>query len=579
MLNWFKLRKRENGGTTANIDNESSPTSSSVSGTPSSLQADSPVDSKTGRRKSVSLRVDDVAPIIDSFPERTQAGDLFSATVRGRRPPPTGTTMADQMDLLREQVKMLAGEVALCTSSLKRLSEQAASNPDDLHLQAQMQNLKDEIQEKKRQMQVLERRMVGSVDSSPNTANILEMSQTISKITAQLNEKTFELEIKTADNRVLQEQLQAKISELNAMQEEILLLRQQLNSAMKKRSTEEAQPTVPSDISSWLNPGSLSGELRSVEENLDVDTPVLTEQLSRVCLKDVDEETPLQSQVLMQAAEIENLKQDKVRLIEQKDGLEVHSQKLAEEAAYAKELASAAAVELKALAEEVTKLSYQNAKLTSDLQVAQDLNFGRAGSSFKYGQNDLSQDYPAGRRGTVSADIRRDLIASHEREAALETILMEKEQKEAEVQKRIEEAKQREADLENELANMWVLVAKLKKGQENPDEVTQGGLNACRDCKCRNLTGDNNTSYSIERDNISNETRVDENKANGNALEELKVSLEYERQRRLGVESILSQLKSENLDGLDLATLDELQSLHVDAITKLCHAKCARHAL
>lgn len=43
----------------------------------------------------------------------------------------TGSTITDQMDLLREQMKMLAGEVALCTSSLKRLSEQAASNPED----------------------------------------------------------------------------------------------------------------------------------------------------------------------------------------------------------------------------------------------------------------------------------------------------------------------------------------------------------------------------------------------------------------------------------------------------------------
>lgn len=39
------------------------------------------------------------------------------------------------MDLLREQIKMLAGEVALCTSSLKRMSEQAAKNADDVHLQ------------------------------------------------------------------------------------------------------------------------------------------------------------------------------------------------------------------------------------------------------------------------------------------------------------------------------------------------------------------------------------------------------------------------------------------------------------
>lgn len=43
----------------------------------------------------------------------------------------SGTTITDQMDLLREQVKMLAGEVALSTSSLKRLSDQAAINPED----------------------------------------------------------------------------------------------------------------------------------------------------------------------------------------------------------------------------------------------------------------------------------------------------------------------------------------------------------------------------------------------------------------------------------------------------------------
>jgi hypothetical protein len=47
----------------------------------------------------------------------------------------TGTTMADQIDLLREQIKMLAGEVAFCTSSLKRLIEQAANNPDDMQIQ------------------------------------------------------------------------------------------------------------------------------------------------------------------------------------------------------------------------------------------------------------------------------------------------------------------------------------------------------------------------------------------------------------------------------------------------------------
>lgn len=46
----------------------------------------------------------------------------------------SGTTITDQMDLLREQVKMLAGEVALCISSLKRLSEQATNRPEDAQL-------------------------------------------------------------------------------------------------------------------------------------------------------------------------------------------------------------------------------------------------------------------------------------------------------------------------------------------------------------------------------------------------------------------------------------------------------------
>lgn len=47
----------------------------------------------------------------------------------------TGTTVTDQMDLLHEQVKMLAGEVALCVSSLKRVSEQSVKNPENLQLQ------------------------------------------------------------------------------------------------------------------------------------------------------------------------------------------------------------------------------------------------------------------------------------------------------------------------------------------------------------------------------------------------------------------------------------------------------------
>lgn len=40
-------------------------------------------------------------------------------------------TMSDQMDLLVEQAKMLAGEIAFSTSTLKRLKEQCANDPEN----------------------------------------------------------------------------------------------------------------------------------------------------------------------------------------------------------------------------------------------------------------------------------------------------------------------------------------------------------------------------------------------------------------------------------------------------------------
>lgn len=56
----------------------------------------------------------------------------------------------------------------------------------------------------------------------------------------------------------------------------------------------------------------------------------------------------------LQEIENEKLKIEQVQLSEENSGLRVQNQKLAEEASYAKELASAAAVELKNLAGEVT---------------------------------------------------------------------------------------------------------------------------------------------------------------------------------------------------------------------------------
>lgn len=164
--------------------------------------------------------------------------------------------------------------------------------------------------------------------------------------------------------------------------------------------------------------------------------------------------------------------------------MRVQNQKLSEEASYAKELASAAAVELKNLAGEVTKLSLQNAKLEKELMTVRDLANSRVAVQMVNGVNRKYSDARSGRKGRISSrandlsgaglddfdswsldadDLRLELQARKQREAALESALSEKEFVEEEFRKKAEEAKKREEALENDLANMWVLVAKLKK--------------------------------------------------------------------------------------------------------------------
>jgi len=186
-----------------------------------------------------------------------------------------------------------------------------------------------------------------------------------------------------------------------------------------------------------------------------------------------------------QEIENEKLKLEQVQLSEENSGLHVQNQKLSEESSYAKELASAAAVELKNLAGEVTKLSLQNAKLEKELMAARDLaNTRSAVTHTVNGVHRKYNDPRSGRKGRVSSranenmgpgrdeleswslevdDLKMELQARKQREAALEAALAEKEIMEKEHRNRVEEAKKRESSLENDLANMWVLVAKLKK--------------------------------------------------------------------------------------------------------------------
>lgn len=243
----------------------------------------------------------------------------------------------------------------------------------------------------------------------------------------------------------------------------------------------------------------------------------------------------------LQASEIENLMQEKVRLAEEKDGLEIQSQKLAEEASYAKELASAAAVELRHLAEEVTKLSYQNAKLTSDLVAAKEAASARI-SSHRNGLLDVKQDACLKKGdGHLVEELQKELLSRCQREASLEAALSVRDKREADLLKRIEEGRRREEDLENELANMWVLVAKSNKSEASSVGSSCNG-DVIPDLPPKFLNGFHSANphpgaKSKEGKLLNAAVSATE------PLEEVKAAYESERRKRKELESVLSRLK------------------------------------
>ncbi|KAK4433711.1 Kinesin-like protein KIN-7E, chloroplastic [Sesamum alatum] len=558
MLGWFKLKKPENVVSPC-ADYESSASGSPASSSKSSQRKVMFSDIKDSQRKSISRKVDNASPT-DSFPERTQAGDLFSAAVGVRHLPPTGSTITDQMDLFREQIKMLAGEVALSTSSLKRLTEQAAKNPGDSTLQENIQTLKDGIREKRLQMRVLEQRMLGSVEISPYGSSVVEMSQALSRLATQLNEKTFELEIKSADNRVLQEQLRAKTLENTETQDINTLLRQQLDSLMSNKNPRSADSSTRMN-SSEESLDIINGrgyEIYSCEgTSLDENTPTSVGSLNRIFNpedpKECNADTFSKSQLLVQAAEIESLKQDKVRLTEEKDGLEIHCQKQTEEACYAKELAAAAAVELRNLAEEVTKLSYQNVKLAADLAVARDVRC-KANCCQKSAAIDMKQNGVSGTRSDPRfrkpedrlsmEEFELELNARYQREASLVAALSERDKVEADLRKRLDDAKRHEEKLENELANMWILVAKLRKSTAGSEETSIFGHDVCNisDSKLINefASSDGQSMTKFYEDEES------EGAESACSAEELKACYQFERRKFKDLEGITLKLKGSN---------------------------------
>ncbi|KHG00912.1 Serine--tRNA ligase [Gossypium arboreum] len=110
------------------------------------------------------------------------------------------------IDLLREQQKILSGEVALHSSALKHLSEEAMRNPqNEQQIQVEMKKLSDEIRGKNEQIASLEKQIAESILVSPNKMEKSEISQSVAELVSQLNEKSFELEgnLRTQVNQVI----------------------------------------------------------------------------------------------------------------------------------------------------------------------------------------------------------------------------------------------------------------------------------------------------------------------------------------------------------------------------------------
>ncbi|CAO2822113.1 unnamed protein product [Amaranthus hypochondriacus] len=424
LLNWLKIRKKD-GSLGTSSDKSSAVKSNS---TPSTPQAES-VNLNADTKLSPSLLMErtDSAELSPVARQEREIVEDFS----GLATPLTSTKSIDQIDLLKEQKKILSGEVALHSSALKRLSEEAAKDPKKEQIHDEMRKLREEIRSKSEQIASLEKQIADTTTNNYDKMDKSELSQTVAELVSQLNEKSFELEVKTADNRIIQEQLDKKIGECEALQGEVSSLKHQLSEALESKNHHS---------------GSISGE---VEVNRGNRSSV-----------DLDEKLRLRAQ----ATEIEELKQKVTLLNDTKDQLEQRNKKLAEESSYAKGLASAAAVELKALSEEVTKLMNQNERLTTEMAALKNPPpQRRSPGALRNGRRETHVKRHD--QGPSTSDLKKELAISKERELTYEAALQEKDQREGELQRRVEESKQREAYLENELANMWVLVAKLKKSQ------------------------------------------------------------------------------------------------------------------
>ncbi|KAI7735407.1 hypothetical protein M8C21_033008, partial [Ambrosia artemisiifolia] len=415
LLNWLKPRRHHSisGALTSTSDKSSGAKSIS---TPSTPQADNPAESRHSHSLPTDCRSAEFSPGAPQDQELNEDAFLQQGS------PLISLKTIDQIDLLKEQQKILSEEMAIHLSALKRLSPGASRDSEREFISVEIARLNEQIKLKNDQIKQLEDNISSSVVSSCHKMDEGEHTRSVSELEAQLSEKSFELEVKAGDNRVLQEQLNQKTDECKGLQETINSLKQQLSDARSEFDAEK-------------------------------DARIMLLRQS-------------------QAHEIEKLKEKVTELTDSKEQLEARNKKLAEESSYAKGLASAAAVELKALSEEVAKLMNHNEKLSAELASHKNSPSNHR-RPIKNGRKDNNSHFKQKEPTSAQSELKRELALSREREMAYEAMLSEKEQTESDLQRTVEESKQREAYLENELANMWVLIAKLRKSQGNNTDVSE----------------------------------------------------------------------------------------------------------
>ncbi|KAG2305805.1 hypothetical protein Bca4012_085383 [Brassica carinata] len=401
LLNWLKPKKRDNSSSASDQSSvvKSNSTPSTPQGGGSNLHAES--------------RLSEGSPLMEQFSEPKEDREALEDTSHEMETPEASNKMIDELELLREQKKILSEEAALQSSSLKRLLDEAAKSPQNEEIKEEIKVLNDDIKAKNDQIATLERQILDFVLTSHAALDKSDIVQVVAEMRDQLNEKSFELEVKAADNSIIQEQLNLKTCECEALQEEVANLKRELSDALE----------------------------------------------------------------LAQETKIEELKQKAKELSESKDQLEHRNRKLADESSYAKGLASAAAVELKALSEEVAKLMNHNERLAAELATVKSSvpqRGNKTGTTTTNARNNGRRESLVKRQEQESSsmELKRELRMSKERERSYEAALVDRDRREAELERIVEESKQREAYLENELASMWVLVSKLRRSQEGGSEIS-----------------------------------------------------------------------------------------------------------